>query len=140
MVEATLFDLFLSAGFLMSLALRTVIAGILLFVFSRFVGARGGLLAALGVAFLHTVLTIFLLEAYVFPLLEVEVTDILTALKTNIFGLVVGWILPGAVWFFLVMLLLKIGPVQAIILSVLQWLVSLALSYFGVLVFLTEYL
>lgn len=140
MAEAELLQLFLSASFLMSLAVRTVVSGILLFGLSRFVGARGGLLAAMGVAFLSTVITMFVFEAYVFPLLEFEAVDIITAIETNVFGLIVSYILPGLVWFFLVMMLLRVGPVKAAIVAFLQWLLALALTHFGVLVFLTEFI
>lgn len=140
MAEPNLLLLLATPSFLVSLALRSVVAGIILFITSRFVGAKGGLLGAMGVAFLTTVITIFVFEAYVFPLLEVESTDILTAIKTNVFGLLLSYILPGLVWFFLVIMLLKVGPMKALIIAFVQWLLGLALTYFGVMTFLTQYL
>jgi len=140
MAEVELLQTILSMEFLISLALRSVVAGIILFLTSRIVGAKGGLLAAMGVAALSTVITIFIFEAYVFPLLAVESTDILTAIQTNVFGLLLTYIMPSIVWFFLVMILLKVGPVHAGIIAFVQWLLGLALTYFGVLTFLTDFL
>lgn len=139
MVES-LFVLFSLPEFWLSLAIRSVVTGIILYVTSRLVGAKGGLLSAMGVAFLTTVITIFVFETYVFPLLTADSADILTAISTNIFGLVLTYILPGVVWFFLVMLLLKVGPMQALIIAFIQWLLGIALSYFGIMTFLIEYL
>lgn len=140
MAEAELLQLILTADFLISLAVRSVVAGIILFLTSRLVGAKGGLLAAMGVAALSTIITIFVFESYVFPLLEVETTDILTAIKTNVFGLILSYVLPGIVWFFLVMTLLRTGPFQAFAIAFIQWLLGLAISYFGVLTFLSDFL
>ncbi len=140
MADAGLLQVLFTQEFLVSLAVRSVIAGMILFLTSRVVGARGGLLSAMGVAFLSTVITIFVFESYVFPLLAVESTDILTAIQTNLFGLALTYILPGLVWFFLVITLLKVGPFQALAIAFIQWLLGLALTYFGVLTFLTDFL
>jgi len=140
MVEVELLQLFLSADFLVSLAVRTVVSGILLFVLSRFVGAKGGLLPSMGVALFTTIIVMFIFEAYLFPLLEFETTDILTALNTNVLGLVLSYVMPAAVWFFLVMMLLRVSPIKALMVAFLQWLLSLALVHFGILVFLTEFI
>jgi hypothetical protein len=136
----SLLALFLIPDFWIALAIRSVIAGLILFVTSRLVGAKGGLLSAMGVAFLTTVVTIFVFETYVFPLLVTDSGDILTAITTNLLGLALTYILPGVVWFFLSMILLKVGPLQALAIAFIQWLIGLAISYFGVMTFLLEYL
>lgn len=140
MAEESLLAMVFTLDFAVALALRSVISGLILFGTSRLVGAKGGLLSAMGVATLTTLITIFLFEAYVFPLIGYEATDILTAIKTNLFGLILSYVLPSVVWFFVVMMLLKVGPFQALTIAFAQWLISLALSYFGVLTFLTDFL
>lgn len=139
MVEGLL-TLFLIPDFWIGLAIRSVISGLILFAISRIVGAKGGLLSAMGVAVLTTVITIFVFETYVFPLLVTDSADIWTAITTNLLGIALTYILPGIIWFFLVMILLKVGPVQAAMIAFIQWLISLALTYFGVMTFLLAYL
>lgn len=140
MVEADLLQLFLLPDFWFSLAVRSVIAGLVLYFTSRLVGAKGGLLSAMGVAFLSVVITIFVFETYIFPLLTVESADIITAISTNLFGLLLVYIIPGVIWFVLVMTLLKVGPMQALVIAFIQWLIGFALQYFGVLTWLTQFL
>lgn len=140
MAEPNLLALVFTPAFLIPLSVRWIVSGIILFLTSRLVGAKGGLLSAIGVAFLSTVITVFVFEAYIFPLLNVESTNILTMIKTNIFGLVLSYILPGLVWFFLVMILLRVGPFQALTIAFVQWLLGLALTYFGILTFLAAFL
>lgn len=140
MPEVALLATLLSADFLVGLAVRSVLSGILLFVVSRIVGAKGGLLAAIGVAFLTTIITMVVFESYVFPLLEFESNDIQTALETNVFGLILSFVLPGIVWFFLVMVLLKTGPLKAVIIAILQWALTLAIKLVGFLAFIAAFL
>lgn len=140
MVEATLLELLFTPDSLVELAVRSVISGLVLFVISRVVSAKGGLLSAISIGFLNSVILVFLFQAYIFPLLAVESTDIVTALKTNVLGLVLSYILPSAVWFFLVMAIMRVGIVQAGMIAFAQWLLSLALTYFGVFTFLAEFI
>ncbi len=140
MVETSLLDVLFTADFLVALAVRSVVSGVILFLTSRLVMAKGGLLSCMAVAALTTVITIFVFEAYVLPLLEVDPTDIMTALKTNIFGVVLSYIMPGLVWFFLTIMILRVGPFQALAIAFTQWLLGLALMYFGVLTFLADFL
>ena len=140
MAEVSLLQLFLTTDFWVLLAIRSVVAGLILYLTSRLVGAKGGLLSAMGVAFLNVVIVIFLFESYIFPLLAFESTDLVTALQTNILGFILALLLPGIIWFVLVMVLLKVGPMQALIIAFVQWLLGVALTYFGVLTFLTAFL
>ena len=140
MAEIALLATLLNPDFLIGLAVRSVLSGILLFGVSRIVGAKGGLLAAIGVAFLTTVITMVVFEAYVFPLLEFESDDIQTAVKTNLFGLILGFVMSGMVWFFLVMALMKVGPLKAAIVAILQWALTLAIKLVGFLAFIAAFL
>jgi len=140
MSELTLVDFLLTPGGIMELAVRTVVSGVILFLTSRIVGAGGGLLAAMGVACLNIVVTALVFEAYIFPLMAYDSQDITTMLQTNILGFVLAGIMPGIVWGLLVMTLMKVGPVQAGVIAFVQWLLGLALSYFGVLLFLKSFL
>lgn len=140
MAELTLIDFLLTPGGIMELAVRTVVSGIILFLTSRLVGAKGGLLAAMGVACLNIVVTALVFETYVFPLMAYDSQDIATMLQTNVLGFVLAGVMPGIVWGFLVMMLMKVGPVQAGMIAFAQWLLGLALSYFGVLLFLKSFL
>lgn len=140
MAEATMIDFLFTFGGVMSLAVTTVISGMILFLTSRIVGAKGGLLAAMGVACLNVIINAFVFEAYIFPLMAYDSQDIATMLQTNIPGFALALIMPSVVWGFLVMVLLKVGPVQAGIIAFTQWLLSLALSYFGILLFLQSFL
>lgn len=124
----------------MDLAVRTVISGIILFLTSRLVGARGGLLAAMGVAFLNILIMSIVFEIYIFPLMAYDSQDIATMLQTNILGFVLAGIMPGLIWGLLVMVLMKVGPLQAGMIAFVQWLLGLALSYFGLLLFLKSFL
>lgn len=140
MVEASLLQSLFTVDSMIELAIRAVVSGIILFFTSRLVGAKGGLLACMGVAVLSSVITIFILDAYVIPMLSVESTDIVAALEKNVLGYVLSYMLPGAVWFFVVILLLRVGPMHALMLAFVQWLLGLALSYFGIFTFLQDFL
>jgi len=140
MADPTMIDFLFTFGGIMSLAVTTIISGIILFLTSRIVGAKGGILAAMGVAFLNVIITAFVFEAYIFPLMAYDSQDIATMLQTNVLGFVLASVMPGVVWGFLVMVLLKVGPVQAAMIAFAQWLLGLALSYFGVLLFLQSFL
>lgn len=140
MAEATMIDFLFTFGGIMSLAVTTVISGMILFLTSRVVGAKGGLLASMGVACLNVVISALVFEAYIFPLMAYDSQDIATMLQTNVLGFVLASVMPGVVWGFLVMVLLKVGPVKAGMIAFTQWLLSLALSYFGVLLFLQSFL
>jgi hypothetical protein len=140
MEDTTLISFLLTPGGIMDLAVRTVISGIILFLTSRLVGARGGLLAAMGVAFLNILIMSIVFEIYIFPLMAYDSQDIATMLQTNILGFVLAGIMPGLIWGLLVMVLMKVGPLQAGMIAFVQWLLGLALSYFGLLLFLKSFL
>jgi hypothetical protein len=140
MEDTTLISFLLTPGGIMDLAVRTVISGIILFLTSRLVGARGGLLAAMGVAFLNILIMSIVFEIYIFPLMAYDSQDIATMLQTNILGFVLAGIMPGVIWGLLVMVLMKVGPLQAGMIAFVQWLLGLALSYFGLLLFLKSFL
>lgn len=129
----------LDPGYLIGLALQTVISGFILYFSSRVVGSQSGLLSAFGVAFLSTMVTGFLIDAYLIPMLQTESVTIGGALETNILAMAMSYVLPGAVWFVFVIALMKVGPVQALVMAFLQWLLKFALIYFGFLTFFAAF-
>lgn len=134
-----LLTILLTPSYLIPFAVRWVISGVILFITAKFVGAKGGLLSAIGVAFLSTVITVMLLQTYVSQLLNYDATDIVSLIQNNIFGLVLSYVLPAVVWFFLVMILMKVGPMHALMIAFVQWVLGVALAYFGLPNFISSF-
>lgn len=145
-------DQFLSAEFLISLAVTSVLSGLLLFIISRFVGAKGGLLAAIGVAFLVTVINVVALESFVFPLIDSSIDQKLANMEAElqrdpadfVIGLLTAGlimlILPGVVWVVTVMALMKVSFFKAILIAVIERILVFILGLIGFLAFLVAFL
>ena len=122
---------FLTVGFIIFLATRAVIEGIVLFFAAKFFGSKSSLLTAVLSAFLITIITMIAFELYVFPLLEVDPQNLQEAVESNLFGLILSYILPGIIWFFVVTIFMKVGLFSAAGIGFSLRLLDFAIVFFG---------
>ena len=122
---------FLTLGFIIFLATRAVIAGITLFFVSKLFGSKSGLLTSILSTLLITIITMIVFEIYVFPLLEVDPENLQEAVESNLIGLVLSYILPGIIWFVVVMFFMRVGIFSAIGIALLLRLLDFAIVFFG---------